>query len=63
MTLRLTDEEAESLRAYADAHGRSMQEVARMAIVEYVSEREHRREALLKRIVAEDRAMLDLLAQ
>jgi hypothetical protein len=63
MTLRLSDEEATSLRAYADAHGRSMQDVARTAIVEYVTERAHQRDALLKSIVAEDRVMLDLLAQ
>jgi hypothetical protein len=33
MTLRLTEEEAEQLRRYAARHGRSMQDVAREAIV------------------------------
>ncbi|MDL5158899.1 ribbon-helix-helix protein, CopG family [Actinomycetospora termitidis] len=41
MTLRLTDEESEALRRRADAEGRSMQEVARAAVREYVETREH----------------------
>lgn len=36
MTLRLNDEETEALRARAAAEGRSMQEVARQAVREYV---------------------------
>ncbi len=63
MTLRLTDEETEALRAYAEATGKSMQEVARQAIHEYVTERRRTRDAILKRIVAEDAELLDLLAQ
>jgi predicted transcriptional regulator len=63
MTLRLTDEETEALRAYAHATGRSMQDVARQAIREYVTERRQQREAVLRQIVAEDAALLDLLAQ
>jgi len=39
MTLRLTDEESAALRAQADAEHRSMQEVARAAIREYVDRR------------------------
>lgn len=42
MTLRLTDEEHEALRARADAEGTSMQDTARRAIREYVGRREHR---------------------
>lgn len=42
MTLRLTDDEANSLRAQADREGRSMQSVARAAILEYVERRDHR---------------------
>lgn len=45
MTLRLTDDEAEALRGRAAAEGRSMQEVARSAVREYV-ERRVRRERL-----------------
>ncbi|GEL19493.1 hypothetical protein PA7_33300 [Pseudonocardia asaccharolytica DSM 44247 = NBRC 16224] len=41
MTLRLTDEEAEALRRQAEAEHRSMQDVARQAVREYVSRRGH----------------------
>jgi len=43
MTLRLTDEEAKALRAQAEREGRSMQSVARAAILEYVQREDHRR--------------------
>lgn len=36
MTLRLTDEEAAALKLRAEREGRSMQEVARAAVREYV---------------------------
>lgn len=36
MTLRLTDDEVGVLRAQAEAEGRSMQDVARAALREYV---------------------------
>ena len=36
MTLRLTDEETAALKARAEAEGRSMQDVARQAIRDYV---------------------------
>lgn len=45
MTLRLTDSEAEDLRARAKSEGRSMQEVARQAVRDYI-ERENRRARL-----------------
>ncbi len=45
MTLRLTDEETASLRARAEREGRSMQEVARAAVREYV-ERSSRRDLI-----------------
>ena len=63
MTLRLTDEEAEVLRRFARDNGKSMQDVVREAIRSYVSERDKRRDEILGRIVSEDRALLDLLAQ
>lgn len=63
MTLRLTDEEAHALRSYAESAGRSMQDVAREAIRDYVAERTRTRDAILARIVREDAALLDLLAQ
>jgi predicted transcriptional regulator len=52
MTLRLTPEEAEALRRRAELEGRSMQEVAREAIRDYV-ERTSRRE-LLDRVLDEE---------
>jgi len=39
MTLRLTDQEADALRRRADLESRSMQEVAREAIRDYVERR------------------------
>lgn len=39
MTLRLTDAESDALRLQADAEGRSMQDVARAAVREYVERR------------------------
>jgi predicted transcriptional regulator len=49
MTLRLTDEEAEALRRRAELEGRSMQEVARQAVREYVDS--HSRVDLLDRVL------------
>jgi len=45
MTLRLSDEEADALRRRARREGRSMQEVARAAVREYI-DRTSRRELL-----------------
>ncbi len=42
MTLRLTDEEQEALKARAEAEGVSMQEAARRAVREFVTRGEHR---------------------
>ena len=52
MTLRLTPDETEALRRRADLEGRSMQEVAREAVRDYV-ERVSRRE-LLDRVLDEE---------
>jgi plasmid stability protein len=45
MTLRLTDDEADALKQRAEAEQRSMQDVARQAVREYVSN--HSRHDLL----------------
>jgi plasmid stability protein len=45
MTLRLTDDETEALRERAAREGRSMQDVARTAVREYI-DRTSRRELL-----------------
>jgi hypothetical protein len=49
MTLRLTDDETAALRRRADLEGRSMQEVARSAIREYVEQ--HSRAELLDQVL------------
>lgn len=63
MTLRLTDEETEALRRAAEAANMSMQEFARAAIREKASSWAERREAFLKDFVAENKDLLDRLAQ
>ncbi len=45
MTLRLDEQEAEALRRRAELEGRSMQDVARQAVRDYI-ERNSRRELL-----------------
>ena len=52
MTLRLTDDEADALRRQAERESRSMQDVARQAVRDYI-ERAGRRE-LLERVLDED---------
>jgi predicted transcriptional regulator len=52
MTLRLTDEEAEALRLRAKLENRSMQEIARQAIREYIEQ--HSRTDLLDRVLDEE---------
>lgn len=42
MTLRLTDDERDALRAQAELEGISMQDAARRAVREYVSRAQHR---------------------
>jgi predicted transcriptional regulator len=52
MTLRLADSEADALRQRADLEQRSMQEVARQAIREYIES--HSRADLLDRVLDEE---------
>lgn len=61
MTLRLTPEETVALRETARRERRSMQDVARTAIVEYVRRRAEYRERHLAEIVTQDVALLDRL--
>jgi hypothetical protein len=62
MNLRLSDLESEALRVKADEEGRSMQEVARTAIAQYVSERPQRLRSAIERVRDEDRELLERLA-
>jgi predicted transcriptional regulator len=63
MNLRLSDEEANALREKAAAEGRSMQEVARTAIAQYVSERPRRLREAIQRVREEDAELLDRLSR
>ena len=63
MNLRLTDAETEALRTKAAEEGRSMQEVARAAIADYVSDRPQRLRAAIERIRTEDAELLDRLSR
>lgn len=63
MNLRLTDPETEALRRKAAQQGRSMQEVARIAIAEYVSDRPARLQAAIERVRDEDAELLARLAR
>jgi predicted transcriptional regulator len=61
MTLRLSDEQAAALRATAEREGRSIHETVVVAINEYVTKRDHKRDELIKQILEEDREALDRL--
>ena len=65
MTLRLTDEETEALRVQAEAEDRSMQEVARAAVREYVDRRSMRArvDEALDVLTPRYRDLLDRLGQ
>lgn len=52
MTLRLTDDESEALRRRAEHEQRSMQDVARQAVREYVEQ--HSRAELLDHVLDEE---------
>ena len=65
MTLRLTPEEQQALRARADLEGISMQDAARRAVRDYV-ERGHHRDrvgAAGDRVIAAHRDALDRLGE
>lgn len=63
MTLRLTDEETEALRATAEREGISMQEVVRKAVRQYVEDWARERDAFLADFAAKNKSLLDRLAQ
>lgn len=63
MTLRLSAAETEALRETARREHRSMQEVARQAIGDYVARRTRRRDAHLATIVREDAELLRRLGE
>lgn len=63
MNLRLTDAETDALRRKSEQEGRSMQEVARAAIAEYVSGRPGRLRAAITRVRTQDQELLDRLSR
>jgi plasmid stability protein len=63
MNLRLSEPETEALRARAKQEGRSMNDVARDAINQYVSDRPSRLQAAIDRIAREDAELLDRLGR
>jgi hypothetical protein len=63
MNLRLTDSETAALRRKAAEEGRSMQDVARSAIAEYVSGRPARLREAIERVRTEDAELLDRLGR
>ena len=63
MNLRLTEAETQALRRKAEQEGRSMQEVARAAIADYVSDRPQRLRAAIEKVRTEDAELLDRLGR
>ena len=63
MNLRLSESETEALRQKAAQEGRSMQEVARTAIQQYVSDRPQRLRDAISRVRNEDSDLLPRLAK
>jgi len=61
MTLRLSADLDTALRETAAQEGRSLHETVVVAITEYTSRRDRQREALIARIMDEDRQALDQL--
>lgn len=63
MNLRLSDDETAALRARAEREGRSMQDVARTAIAQYVADRPNRLSAAIERVRTEDAELLERLGR
>ena len=63
MNLRLSDSETDALRRKAAEEGRSMQEVAKSAIADYVSSRPERLRAAIEKVRTEDAELLDRLSR
>jgi len=63
MTLRLTDDETAALRSRAEKEGRSMQDIVRTAINEYLSQRPDRLRGAIDRVRTEDAELLERLSR
>lgn len=62
MTLRLSPEQTEKLRATAEREGISMQAAALKAIDDYVNRRTQRRNEIIEQIFTEDAGLFRRLA-
>ena len=62
MTLRLSEAEMDELRQQAELEHKSMREIARRAIREYVARRRAKLDVALDRILIEDAELLRRLA-
>ncbi len=63
MTLRLDEKQTEDLRRCADEEGRSMQEVAKRAIEQYISKRDQRLASAITLVATRDAELLDRLSR
>jgi predicted transcriptional regulator len=63
MTLRLDENQTEALRRCALEEGRSMQEVAKQAIEQYVSKRDQRLASAITVVATRDAELLDRLSR
>lgn len=63
MTLRLDETETARLRSVAESEGRSMQDVAKTAIHQYVTNRAVRLQSAIERVQNEDAELLRRLAK
>ncbi len=63
MNLRLTEAESDALRSRAAEESRSMQDVARAAIAEYVTRRPERLRDAIDRVRTEDAELLERLGR
>jgi len=63
MNLRLNDDDMSALRSRAEKEGRSMQDVARTAIKDYLSERPNRLRTAIDRVRTEDAELLERLGR
>lgn len=63
MNLRLSDEETTALRQRAEEEGRSMQDVVKQALHDYLHNRPDRLSAAINRVITEDSELLERLSR
>ncbi len=63
MNLRLTDDETTALRRRAEEENRSMQDVVKQALRDYLGRRPDRLAAAINRVVTEDAELLERLSR